>query len=91
LIHIQLKKLINNHNCLCLIDILYNLTQKIILGLNRTKFEVLSLSSYMYSIKEQLDNIIWYKPNELEEILSHPCDCIDIKTYDPNLVLFNQK
>ena len=79
---------LSGHNHLCLIDILYNLTQKTILNLDRTKFVNSSNEEYISSIKEQLDKIIYYESNELKKILSHECDNIDIKKCDSGVRIF---
>ena len=86
----QINKIhkLSGHNYLCLIDILYNLTQKIILSLDRIKFDNSTNDNYLCSIKKQLDNIEYYKLDELNKILLHQCDNIDISNCDPNINIF---
>lgn len=83
----QLENL-SGHNCLCMIDILYRLTQKSITKLSRFNYNTTSYELLMESVKNQLDNIEWFENNELENLTSHSCTPILIENLDPNTKIF---
>ena len=79
---------IDNHSVICLLHIILETIKMVHFRFDRNKLDMTNYDCYMISVDKELTDKIKIV-DKLEEILSHKCNGIDIKTCDPTKPLFS--
>jgi hypothetical protein len=86
----KIKKINNNldHNYICLLNILFDLTTNTIQQINRTKYDFTSSEKLIESINDQLKLVNLIEIENIKKLLFHECTNIEIEKCNPFKQLF---
>lgn len=80
---------LSEHTKYCLLNIVCFITINVHLNISRLHLNVSTLSDYLYSVNEQIDDNFGKMTEQINNKLDHKCLEKDIKTCDPNIKLFD--